>query len=98
MTDVNDLYHLLKNMLTSASEGDRTKVVELNQSYEQLVPELYPRLSETLRLDYDNCRQSCVLAVDMLKDRYAALIADARQRFDRIPPPSGDLRVMIKGA
>ncbi len=89
MAEVNDLYSLLNDLLASASQGDKTRVLQLNQDYEGLVSELYPRLPRAVRLEYDLCRQSCVLGFTFLPFEKERLLQDARTRFTQLPVPDG---------
>ena len=78
MSEIKQLHQLLEEMVKSATNGDKEKVLELNRRYEQLVPRAYHKPPTKLDLEYDNCRQSCVMSVTMLKDFNERLIETMR--------------------
>jgi len=55
-------------MIENAAESDKKRVLTINKSYEKLSLNVYSKLEDSLRLQYDNCRKSCILSVTMLKD------------------------------
>ncbi len=81
------MYEILEEMVTAAEAGDFKHVLELRRAYDVRKPlSIYMHMEEMLRSDYDNCANSCVTASVFLHLR-EELVADARQRFDRIPKP-----------
>jgi hypothetical protein len=86
MTEIKKMYHILEEMVDRAIKGDKEKIKELDGSYEELVPGVYHRPLSPLDLEYDNCRQSCVMSVSMpnMRERF---ISDAKKRFSKIPKP-----------
>lgn len=87
MSKIKQMYHLLEEMVESAAKGDKEKVLELNISYETLVPKVYHDPRTPLDLEYENCRQSCVVSVTMFKDQHNKFVADAKERFSKISKP-----------
>ena len=87
MTRIKEMYGILEQMIESAANGQAEKVFTLHESYKVLSAEVYPTLQEPLRLEYDNCRNSCVVSVGMLKHLHDQLVLDARERFSKIPKP-----------
>jgi len=87
MSRIKDLYNLLEQMIQGAERNEEEKVLELQRTYEKLVSKIFKNLESELNLSYDNCRQSCVLSVTMLKKQHYELISDAKRRFSRIPKP-----------
>lgn len=77
MNKRRQMYELLEQMLENAEKGAKETVLELNRSFEKLVPHVFGDPPTELDLEYDNCRQSCILQY----------IPDARERFARIPKP-----------
>ena len=67
MTKIKEMYSVLEQMIESAANGDKEKVLSLHEKYKTLSPEVYPMLKEPLRFEYDNCRNSCVASVGILK-------------------------------
>jgi len=86
MTQIKEMYNLLERMVESAIRSDKEEVLELNTSYEALVPKVYHDPITALELDYDNCRQSCVMSVTMPNMR-EKFVSDAKERFSKIPKP-----------
>jgi len=86
MTEIKQMYDILEEMVESAIKGDKDKVRELNNSYEDLVPKVYHDQLRPLELEYDNCRQSCVMSMSMpnMRERF---ISDAKERFSKIAKP-----------
>ena len=93
MSEIKQMRHLLEEMVEAADEGDKDRVIELDSSYEALEHQVYGKDFENpLRLQYDNCRQSCVMSVGgilkgVLKDQHDKLVADAKERLSKIPEP-----------
>ncbi|MBU4283856.1 MAG: hypothetical protein KJ968_02005 [Nanoarchaeota archaeon] len=86
MKEIGHLYQLLEKMVESAEIGDFSEVKKLNESYEKLVHKVFHDPCTQLGLEYDNCRQSCVMANEMPKMRDQFLL-DAKKRFSKIPKP-----------
>jgi len=86
MIEIRRMYHILEEMIDSAIKGDQERIRELNASYEALVPKVHHKSRKPLELEYDNCRQSCVMSVSMpnMRERF---ISDAKERFSKIPKP-----------
>ena len=86
MSEIKQMYGILEQMIEGAESKDLKKVMELNKSYETLVPRVYHKPPTTLDLEYENCRQSCVMAIQM-PNMYEKFILDAKERLPRIPKP-----------
>jgi len=87
MSELKQMYQLLKQMVQSAEVGDKTKITQLNEAYEKLVSKVYHNPLTPLESRYDNCRHSCVMSVTMLNHMHKKLVANAKQRFARLPQP-----------
>jgi len=88
MSGIRELYGMLKEMVGSLERKDFERILELNEDYEPLYQKLFPTPKREERtLEYENTRQSCLIAATMPELYYIAL-ADARGRFSRIPEPS----------
>ena len=88
MSGIRELYGMLKEMVESLERKDFERIMELNKEYEPLYQKLFPPpKKEELPLEYDNTRQSCLVAATM-PELYDIAFADARGRFSRIPEPS----------
>lgn len=83
MTEIKHLYHILEEMVENAIKGNKRKIEELNRIYEALVPKFYHDPLTYLELEYDNCRQSCVMSVNWLSMREQFLL-DVNKRFPRL--------------
>ena len=82
------LYTVLEQMVRSAKRGDNKKILSLNREFERLLPQVFPDLSDTSRGEYDNCGQSCVMSTNpKFAKMHDKFLADALQRFRRIPKP-----------
>ena len=83
MTEVKRIYLILEEMVDCTIKGDQERIRELDDSYEALRPRVYHKPSE---LEYDNCRQSCIMSIDMpnMRERF---ISDAKERFSKITRP-----------
>lgn len=79
-----EMRKLLKSMIESAEKGERGKVLELNRSYENLISKVYYERFTEPGLDFDNCRQSAVMAVTM-PGMHKKFISDAKKRFSKLP-------------
>jgi hypothetical protein len=81
-----EMYRVLERMIESARSADGTRLRELNKLFESLVPQVYSDSTVSLDLNYDNCRQSCVMSVMMpwIREKF---LADVDFRFERIPQP-----------
>ncbi|MBI2650535.1 hypothetical protein HYX04_04435 [Candidatus Woesearchaeota archaeon] len=86
MSAINEMYGILEQMVKSAADGHKQKVLKLNESYESLVPKVYHSPFTKLDLEYDRCRTSCVMSVITLEG-HERLVADAQEIFSRIPNP-----------
>ncbi|RLE46579.1 hypothetical protein DRJ22_01565 [Candidatus Woesearchaeota archaeon] len=79
------LFSILEQMVYHAINGNASEVLELNKSYRQLEYDVYSFIHEDLRIEYDLCRTSCVMAFnDLTASNYAGLIADAKARLEKI--------------
>lgn len=81
-----EMYSLLERMIESAEKKDKEEVLKLNESFEKIVPDVCHYPPTDLDLKYDNCRQSCVMALKM-PGMYKKFISDAKDRFSKIPKP-----------
>lgn len=81
------MYQLLEEMIKNAEEGNTEKVLELNKLYNSLAPRIYHDPPTGLELEYDVCRQSCVMSLTMFKHDHKAVVLDSKQRFSKIPKP-----------
>ncbi len=88
-SDKARMHMLLEEMLKSAEERDGQEVLGLNKSIEPLIIEEQKSSNSQLGIDYDNCRQSCVLSFTRFSGSYDKLIADARSRFSEIQKSYG---------
>lgn len=86
MTAMREMYLTLKEMVDCAVHGESERVLELNTSFEALVPRVRHESGAELDPTYDNCRQSCVLPYTM-KCLNRRFLNDARKRFSTIPEP-----------
>jgi len=75
---------LLEEMLKSAEARDGKRVFKINDSLEPLIIQEQKRYRSLLGLDYDSCRQSCVLPFTLFPGLYDKMIADAKKRFSEI--------------
>ena len=87
MTAIKKMYQVLEQMIESADREDKERVLTLNKLYEGLIPRVYHKPLTPLDLEYDNCRQSCVMSLQMRNMR-ERLLSDAKERFSRIPKPN----------
>lgn len=73
-------------MLDITEKKKTKKLKELNKSFESLLPPLEKRTE--LDYKYDNCRQSCIMAIEALETKkeeiYSMFIEDARNKFKEI--------------
>ena len=83
MNILKKLYGLLGKMISAAEEGDSKAVAKLNAEFNVLIPDV--QSSEEM-LEYDNCRQSCMMAVQDIGVR-DAFLKDAAKRFSKIKKP-----------
>jgi len=81
------MHGLLWEMIESAERNDRERMLQLNGMYEILALKAFSEPRTKLDYEYDNCRQSCVLSVTMLKKQHDESVSDAKSRFSRIPKP-----------
>lgn len=86
MTALKDMYAILEDMVECAEHDQSGRVLELNGLFEKLVPQVYHDPITELDLNYDNCRQSCVMASKM-PDMREQFLKDAKERFSTIPKP-----------
>lgn len=93
------MYALLGEMIESAEKGDKERAIQLSRVYDILnrkglfsqppgdySPSWTPDEVDSL---YDQCRQAAVMSVKSL-EFCNALVADARERYARIPKPTED--------
>lgn len=71
-------------MLKSAEAKDKKAVLKINKSLEPLILKEQKNYNTILGLDYDNCRQSCVLPFTFLPNSYDLLMTDAREKFSKL--------------
>jgi hypothetical protein len=80
------MHKILEEMLNSIRKKEIKKLEELDESFENLLPLLEERTK--LDYEYDNCRQSCVMAIRALeakkKEIYAMFIKAAEDKFNEI--------------
>ncbi len=83
MNKLKKLYGILGRMISAAEAGDAKTVAALNAEFNVLIPDV--QSSEEM-LSYDNCRQSCMMAVQDIGMR-KAFLEDAAKRFSKIKRP-----------
>ncbi len=81
------MYKLLEDMIKSAELRDRDGVLRSHDKYKILASKVYSKPPSDLDLQYDNCRNACVMSVTMLEEQHDRLIQDTKERFSRIPRP-----------
>ena len=84
------MYILLEGMLEAADESDSDEVLRLDGYYKGIMTRgtisgKYDDVLLGIVHEYDNCRQSCVLAVGFGSREIA--LADARDRFSKLKNP-----------
>ncbi len=89
--DRRELYRVLTEMVGKLEEGDGAAVQDLDGPFEELYHKVFPDVLDNveigaLHFDYDNCRQSCVLAFQM-PGMYDKCLKDAKRTLSRIPAP-----------
>lgn len=86
LVDIKELYPILEGMFNGAIKGDKKRVMDLNQQYEDLVHKVYHENPTKLELTYENCRTSCVMSFTfpIMKAKF---LSDAKSRFSEIPDP-----------
>ena len=84
--DEKQIYTLLGQMLEAAEREDAEAISALNRSYDAIFNSIVHHPPTKRESAYDNCRQSCVLALET-PDMYDAFMADARKRFLKIKEP-----------
>ncbi len=89
MAALRDMYGILEEMLDCAKRDKLERVLELNRSFQELVPCVYQDPITELNLMYDNCRQSCVMA-EKMRGMRQKFLEDATERFSKIPKPEED--------
>ena len=82
MNGLGDLYLVLEQMLDYARQDNSWKVLELNTSFDSLLLNSF-YYNTAIGSNYDNCRQSCVMAGRMRGMRQDFL-DDAIKRFSLI--------------
>lgn len=80
------IYRLLGQMLEAAEKRDSNAVLAVNASYDDIFNRIVHHPPTKKESAYDNCRQSCVMALERL-EMYDAFMADARARFRKIREP-----------
>jgi len=85
--ELKEMHGLLEQMIQAAKDRRKDELLKLDGLYETLLQRVYSKLDEPLRLEYDNCRKSCVTAVTMLPHLYESLISDSEERFSKLPKP-----------
>jgi len=85
-TEFDNMYDILEQIFKAVRKKEIDKIGPLNKTFESLIPP--PENRTQIIYDYDNCRQSCVMATESLKvgkeDMYKMFVKDARERFDKI--------------
>ncbi len=76
-----ELKKLLEQMVAAAGQNDNVAVRRLNSKFERGMPPLSGRSQQII--DYDNCRQSCVMAF-IIPKMYGSYVRDAKERLSRI--------------
>ena len=91
MSDITDLYTVLECMERNAEKDNVEEVLELNKQYEEIVHDVYHGPQTSLEIQYEQCRQSCVLPfMDLMPFMHDELIEDAKESFAKIPRPYDD--------
>ncbi len=80
-SEIVQLKNLLEQLVAAAEQKDKAAVRRLNSEFERTIPPLSNRSQQII--DYDNCRQSCVMAFT-IPQMYGAYVQDARERFLKI--------------
>jgi hypothetical protein len=75
---MKNLKELLQGMIEAAESKNRTKVLELNSIFDDLVLTSVKGYNE-----YDNLRQSCILSLN-IPTLYDECIEDAKKRFKKL--------------
>jgi hypothetical protein len=81
VAQIGHLKDLLEQMVEAAEQKDKAAVRRLNSEFERGMPPLSDRSQKII--DYDNCRQSCMMAFTF-PQMYKNYVKDARQRFKQI--------------
>ena len=88
MSELNEMYIILEDMVKSAEQGKGQRVLELHHKYWAARPKSPPNVQPPpIQLEYDNCEQSCYLSFTSEPHRRKTLLADAKQRFFQIRKP-----------
>jgi len=83
MTKKAEMYHILEKMVESTIMKDKDELTRLNITYDALSPKV--RHPSDWQLEYDRCRQSCVLSGEM--PGHEEFISDAKVKFSKINIP-----------
>ena len=86
MTTLKAIYKLLELMVRHTKKKDCKTVFEINELFERLLKQIFPDLLNPLKMEYDNCRQSCIKSCT-IPSQSEMYIADALQKFHKIPKP-----------
>ena len=84
MTKLKEVYDIVRDMLKYAEAKNKNEVLAHNDFFEAINKQV--EFPEELFFTYDNCRQSCFLAMINL-EKYDVFMAEARRLFALIPRP-----------
>jgi hypothetical protein len=73
------LHSVLESMVSETINGNKEKVFELDRDFSRILQNVSLTHVESI-LDYDNCRQSCILAF-YYPDQREAYLVDAQRLF-----------------
>ena len=86
MAEIKKMYRLLEQMVEGTVQGDKKNVLRLSAELHAIMPDVATTCSTPLFLEYDRCKQSCVMYFEM-PDMRDAFLEDAKGRFSKIPKP-----------
>jgi len=75
-------YSLLQRMVGYAEKADAESIRSLNTQFNAEVERYFHKLHTPIEVEYDNCRQSCLMSLQI-----PGLAKDAQKRFSMIPKP-----------
>ena len=88
MSDLKDLYVILERMERNAEKDNVERVLELNKQFESVCHEVYSDPNTDLDVEYERCRQSCVLSfTGFMSFMHDELVNDAKESFYNLPNP-----------
>ncbi|NIO22139.1 MAG: hypothetical protein GTN76_15780 [Candidatus Aenigmarchaeota archaeon] len=87
MSEMKEMYGILKEMLRYLEEKKLNEISDLNKSFETAYRKVFQITDKgELALKYDNCRQSCMTPINF-PDMYEEALTDAKEWFSKIPEP-----------